>query len=131
MQGRILSCSAGIYRVETEEKIYECAARGAFRQEGVTLVAGDFVEIIPDEKDPSCAVIDKLTPRKNHLIRPGVSNVDILFIVFAFHDPEPNFFSIDKLTSVAEHNGIRAHFYINVRKIHFSPPQKLSFLIIL
>ncbi len=113
MQGRILSCSAGVYRVETENSIIECSARGAFRNDGIVPVAGDYVEVIPDAKDSSQGVINTLLPRKNCLIRPGVSNVDVLFIVFALHDPEPNLFSIDKLTSIAEHNDISAHIVFN------------------
>lgn len=117
MQGRILTCSAGIYSVETENGIYLCPARGAFRQEGIVPVAGDFVEIIPDEKEELSGVVDKLLDRRNHLIRPGVSNVDILFIVFAFRDPMPNFYSIDKLCAIAEHNSICAHIVFNKRDL--------------
>lgn len=113
MQGRILSCSAGVYRVETEDKIFECSARGTFRNDGIVPVAGDFVEISPDEKDKTRGVIDTLLARKNHLIRPGVANVDVLFVVFALHDPEPSFVAIDKLTSIAEHNDIKVHIVFN------------------
>ncbi len=117
MQGRILSCSAGVYRVEVENTVLECTARGLFRHDNTVLVAGDFVEVTLDEKEEGRGVITDLIPRKNHLIRPGVSNVDILFIVFAYHDPEPSFFSIDKLTSVAEHNDIRAHIIFNKKDL--------------
>jgi ribosome biogenesis GTPase len=124
MQGRILSCSAGVYRVLTSEKIYNCSARGAFRQEGVVLVAGDVVEVVPDEKDFDSAVITELLPRRNNLIRPGVSNVDILFIVFAIHDPEPSFYSIDKLSAIAEHNNIRTHIIFN--KCDLATPSEIE-----
>ncbi len=117
MRGRILSCSAGVYRVETEEGIYSCTARGIFRQEGITPTAGDYVEITPDEKDTEAGVIEKVVDRRNHLIRPGVANIDILFIVFAYRDPLPNFYSIDKLCAIAEHNSIKAHIVFNKRDL--------------
>ena len=99
--------------METEKGDYACSARGSFRQEGIVPVAGDFVEIIPDEKDDMSGVIDKVLERRNHLIRPGVANVDILFVVFALRDPEPNFYSIDKLCAIAEHNDIKVHIVFN------------------
>ena len=117
MKGRILTCSAGVYKVETEEKIYSCTARGIFRQEGIQPVAGDFVEVEPDEKDLEAGVIEKVLDRNNHLIRPGVSNVDVLFIVFAYRDPLPNFYSIDKLCAIAEHNNIKVEIVFNKRDL--------------
>jgi len=80
-------------------------------------VAGDFVDIIPDEKEELSGVVDRVLERRNHLIRPGVSNVDILFIVFAFRDPMPNLYSIDKLCAIAEHNSICAHIVFNKRDL--------------
>lgn len=117
MQGRILTCSAGIYSVKTENGIYLCPARGAFRQEGIVPVAGDFVEIIPDEKEELVGVVDRVLERRNHLIRPGVSNIDVLFIVFAYRDPLPNLYSIDKLCAIAEHNSIKSHIVFNKRDL--------------
>lgn len=117
MQGRILSCSAGIYKVETDNAVLSCAARGIFRQEGLQPIAGDFVEVTPDDKNADCGVIEKVLERRNCLIRPGVANVDVLFIVFAYRDPLPNFYSIDKLCAIAEHNSIRAHIVFNKRDL--------------
>ncbi len=113
MQGRILSCLAGVYRVETEKGILECSAKGVFRNDKTDIAAGDFVEVSEDEKDAGKGVVCRVFERKNRLMRPDVANVDVLFIVFALKDPVPNLLSIDKLTSVAEHNNIKAHIVFN------------------
>ena len=45
MQGIILRGIGGFYYVETADAVYTCRARGSFRRQGITPVAGDRVEI--------------------------------------------------------------------------------------
>ena len=50
--------------------------------------------------------ITKIHERKNSLIRPAVANVDLLCVVIAAKNPDPDLFILDKLCAVAKHNGI-------------------------
>ena len=94
----------GFYYVRSEDKEYECKARGSFRKKGSSPVAGDRVEIsVPDEG--YCA-IGQILPRKNKLKRPALANIDALVIVCSTVDPQPNFTVIDKMTAAAVNNGM-------------------------
>ena len=60
MQGKIIKGIAGFYYVQTEDKLYECKAKGIFRNKKMKPLVGDNVEIdILDETeraDPSSCV---------------------------------------------------------------------------
>lgn len=64
-------------------------------------------------------VITEITERRNSLIRPPVSNVGVIFITLAAAEPEPVLLSIDKLTCIAVHCGIRP--VITVTKADIAP----------
>lgn len=89
--GKIVKGIAGFYYVETSNGIYECKAKGAFRNQKVKPLVGDNVEIeIIDEEKLLGNVIEML-PRKNMLIRPACANIDQAVIVFAITHPKPNY----------------------------------------
>ncbi len=81
-----------------------CRAKGGFRHEGETPLVGDNVVLRLDSTDSF--VIDEIKPRRNFLIRPPMANLDVLFVMFAARSPEPVLLTVDKLISIAEHNGI-------------------------
>ena len=45
MQGIIIENISNLYRIKAENKIYEATARGKFKQNEITPVVGDNVEI--------------------------------------------------------------------------------------
>ena len=76
MQGKIIKGIAGFYYVQTEDKLYECKAKGIFRNKKMKPLVGDNVEIdILDETEQE-GNITKIYERHNELIRPAVSNVE-------------------------------------------------------
>ncbi len=94
----------GFYYVETAEGLYECKAKGRFRKERIVPLAGDLVTVtVREDKENT---IDEILPRKNALKRPPVANLDRLFIVVSSVKPAPRTLVIDKLTCIAEKNGI-------------------------
>lgn len=97
--GIIIKCLGGLYTVETPDGLYECKARGVFRSKGISPCTGDKVQI----KDN---VIYDVFPRKNHIIRPPLANLDLLIFVVSTVSPAPNFLLIDKFIAVAEYKGI-------------------------
>lgn len=96
MQGRIMKGIAGFYYVYAQDGLYECKAKGNFRNRRVKPLVGDRVifEVI-DEAQLKGNITDILD-RSNELIRPEVSNVDQALIVFAMDSPEPNFQLLDR-----------------------------------
>ncbi len=104
IQGRLLQCNGGFYYVEAAGAVYECRARGVFRKQGMTPLAGDMVCIEP--QGDAVGTLTDILPRKNALIRPAVANLDVLVIVVAVADPRPNTLIIDKMIAMAEEQEI-------------------------
>ena len=91
MQGKIIKGIAGFYYVhDGHSRIYECKAKGIFRNKKIKPLVGDDVifDVISDEEQTGN--ITDILPRNNELIRPAVSNIDQALIIFAAKDPEPN-----------------------------------------
>lgn len=106
LSGKIIKGIGGFYYVEAAGTVYECRARGNFRQQNTTPLAGDNVLISTfGEKDNR---IEKIEPRKNFLLRPSVANVDLLFIVSSTVCPSVNPYLIDRMIATAEHKGIES-----------------------
>ncbi len=103
-EGIILKGIGGFYYVETSEGVFECKAKGKFRKERITPLSGDRVKITVNDINGNS--IDEILPRKNSLKRPPVANLDKLFIVISVVKPLPNTLVIDKMTVLAEKNGI-------------------------
>ncbi len=111
IQGKIIKGLGGLYeiRITDEEGVHRisCRAKGAFRHADEKVTVGDEVMVRYDDTDPeNTAVIRKILPRKNRLIRPPVSNLDYLFCVMAAAKPAPVLSTIDKLIAIATHNHI-------------------------
>ena len=83
--------------MHTEEKgIYECKARGIFRNQQIKPLVGDNVLItILDEQEKE-GNITEILPRRNELLRPAVANIDQALVFFAIVKPEPDFRLLDR-----------------------------------
>lgn len=97
MKGKILKGIGGFYYVFTEnEQLYECKAKGIFRNQNIKPLVGDDVEMdILDEEMKKGNIINILE-RTNDLIRPAVANVDQAMIIFAAAKPAPNLNLLDR-----------------------------------
>ena len=97
MQGKIVKGIAGFYYVHAAESgIYECKAKGAFRNQKVKPLVGDNVEIeVLSEVEKTGSIIN-IFERKNELIRPAVANIDQALVVFAAAKPSPHFNLLDR-----------------------------------
>ena len=104
MDGRLLMCNGGFYYVQTADAQYECRARGVFRKQGITPLAGDRVQIEPQAGGKGTLIA--VLPRQNALVRPAVANLDALVIVASIADPRPHLLVIDKMIALAEDQGI-------------------------
>lgn len=102
--GIILKSIGGFYYVEAADEIYECKARGSFRNKGCKPVAGDRVKISVPQSGYSA--IEEIYDRKNVIVRPPLANIDTLIIVVSTCDPAPNMLVIDKMTAAAVNKDI-------------------------
>ena len=103
MTGKIIKGIAGFYYVhDGKSDVFQCKAKGVFRNRKIKPLVGDDVEFeITDEKDKE-GNITEILPRKNSLIRPAVANIDQAIVVFALMDPEPNLNLLDRFLVMME-----------------------------
>ncbi len=96
MEGRIVKGIAGFYYVNSKERVYECKAKGLFRNNNIKPLVGDFVDMDIINEENAAGHIIEILPRKNMLIRPAVSNVDVIAIVQSVASPKPRPYLMDK-----------------------------------
>ena len=97
MQGKIVKGIGGFYYVYCNDGIiYECRAKGIFRNRNIKPLVGDNVDIQILDKENYLGNINEILPRFNSLIRPAVANVDQTVIIFAGASPDPNFNLLDR-----------------------------------
>lgn len=107
MQGKIIKGISGFYYVHVAGfGIYECKAKGVFRNQKRKPLVGDAVEIaVIDEKEKK-GNIEEILPRKNELIRPAVANIDLALLIFAAAKPQPNFNLLDRFLVMMEYQNV-------------------------
>lgn len=114
MTGKIIKGIAGFYYVHGKDHIvYECKAKGIFRNKKVKPLVGDQVEITILGQEPPEGNIDEILPRKNTLIRPAVANIDQALLMFAVADPEPNLNLLDRFLVMMEKSRIPVTLLFN------------------
>lgn len=107
MRGRILKGIAGFYYVHAEGcGIYECKAKGVFRNQKLKPLVGDEVEIEVLSGEEKTGNLVEILPRRNELIRPAVANVDQALVIFAAAKPKPNLSLLDRFLIMMDRQGI-------------------------
>ena len=94
-----MKCLGGLYTVESPDGIFECRARGVFRNKGISPAVGDNVTV-------KNGVISAIEVRKNFLIRPPLANLDQIIFIVSTVSPVPNFLILDKFIAIAEYKKI-------------------------
>ena len=107
MKGKIIKGIAGFYYVHVVHSgIYECKAKGVFRNRKIKPLVGDDVEIEILSEEEKLGNITEIYDRKSELIRPAVSNIDQALVVFAIAEPMPNLNLLDRFLVMMEKNDI-------------------------
>ena len=117
LNGKIIKGIAGFYYVQTEDFLYECKAKGAFRNQKLKPLVGDnvMIDIIDEEK--LTGNINEILERSNDLIRPAVANVDQALVIFAAADPVPNLNLLDRFLIMMEIQNIKTIICFNKEEI--------------
>lgn len=100
MVGRIIRIISNLYTVEANNNLYNCRARGLFRESKQTPLVGDIVEFSENDN-----YILKIHDRKNELKRPMIANIDKCIIVTSCKRPDFSSILLDKmLTNIILNN---------------------------
>lgn len=125
MTGKIIKGISGFYYVYVEGAgLYECKAKGAFRKQKIKPLVGDNVEIAVIDEANKLGNVEKILPRKNELIRPAVSNIDMALVIFASAKPDSNFNLLDRFLCMMEYQKVPVTICFN--KIDLVDQEKLK-----
>lgn len=118
MRGKIIKGIAGFYYIHTgEQGLYECKAKGVFRNKKIKPLVGDNVEIDVLDEEKKLGNIIAVEERKNALIRPAVANVDQAVVIFASAKPSPNLNLLDRFLVTMEQYGVDTVICFNKRDL--------------
>lgn len=127
MQGTIIKGIGGFYYVDiSEQGVYECKAKGIFRNRKQKPLPGDRVTIDILDEDKKLGNITKIAERINELVRPAVANVDQVLIEFAAAKPDPNFNLLDRFLLLMSRQQVNTVLCFN--KVDIAEPSKLEYL---
>ena len=113
MQGIIIGNISNTYKIKTDTKIYEAYARGKLKNEEITPLVGDMVEIQITDEEKSVAIIEKVQPRKNEIKRPKIANIDQIIFIVSTKNPKPDLLMLDKQLAYVEKLNIEPIIVIN------------------
>ena len=111
MEGMIIKVVSNDYTVLAKNKTYICKPRGKFRNNNLTPLVGYYV--IFDEVN---CYLKEILPRKNSLIRPLISNIDLCFIITSTRYPDFDSHLLDKLLVLIEFNNKKYQIYDYILK---------------
>ena len=112
-RGIVLSNISNLYKVESEGKVYDCNARGKFKNNEISPVAGDIVQIDITDENKLEGVIDKIEERTNYIKRPKMANITQLILVVSIKLPKPDMLLLDKQLVYAEFMKIKPIICLN------------------
>ncbi len=104
-EGKIIKALSGFYYVQTEDGIYECRARGKFRNIDVKPLVGD--EVVFQIENQTAGYIMEVKERRNFLVRPPISNIDQAIIVVSAKEPDFSTLLLDKFLLLIESRNIK------------------------
>lgn len=113
MQGIIIGNISNTYKIKTDTKIYEAFARGKFKNDEITPLVGDKVEIQITDEEKQTAIIEEILPRKNEIKRPKMANIDQIIFIVSTKNPKPDLLMLDKQLAYVEKLKIEPIIIIN------------------
>lgn len=113
MKGTIIKGIGGYYYVDVDGLVYECRARGVFRNDNIKPLVGDIVDILVLDDETNEGSIQSILTRKNAFIRPPVANVDNIVIVVSATIPKVDLLLLDKMLVIYQMEGIKPFICVN------------------
>lgn len=112
-KGKIYKILSNFYYVKIDNNMYECKAKGRFKNDGTDILVGDNVEIEIIDNDKLKGNIVKVLKRKNFTVRPSVANLDKLIIIVSLTKPAIDYMLLDKQIIYCIKNDIKPVICIN------------------
>lgn len=114
LKGTVISNISNLYHIEVEGgKIYNCHARGKIKNDEMSPVAGDKVEIEVIDEEKCTGVINQIKERTNYIKRPKMANINQIILVVSMKLPKPDLELLDKQLAYAEYMKIKPIICLN------------------
>ncbi len=114
MKGKIIKGIAGFYYVHVPKAgIYECKAKGVFRNKKIKPLVGDDVMLEVISEQEKTGNITTILPRRSQLLRPAAANVDQAMIIFAAAQPAPNLGLLDRFLLIMQKQSLETVICFN------------------
>ena len=124
LEGIVLSNISNLYKVELNNKIYDCTARGKIKNDEMSPVSGDFVDIEVQDEAKCVGVINSIRKRENYIKRPKMANLSQLILVVSMKMPKPDLLLLDKQLVYAEYVNVKPIICLN--KIDLENEEKIN-----
>jgi ribosome biogenesis GTPase len=105
-KGQIFKIHSDFYYVKSGGRSYECKLREVLKKQRQKVFVGDFVEF-------EHGAIESISPRKNFITRPTVSNIDQVIIISAVKEPDLSFLQLNRYIAFAKYHNINAVLCFN------------------
>lgn len=112
-RGLIIENISNKYIIKTENKMYNCFARGKLKQDSIYPTVGDMVNIEVLNEETNEAIINEILERKTYIKRPKISNVSQIMLVISSKHPKPDLLMLDKQLAYSELMNIKPVIIIN------------------
>ncbi|MCA6742461.1 ribosome small subunit-dependent GTPase A [Enterococcus durans] len=117
MKGQIRKAISGFYYVYADGETYQTRGRGNFRNRKITPLVGD--QVIFESENKTDGYLLEVMPRKNQLVRPPVTNVDLGIVVTSLVEPNFSYNLLDRFLVLLEYESIEPVIYLT--KTDLSP----------
>ena len=109
MKAQVYKIHSDFYYVKPfldKEGLIECKLREILKKQKIKVKVGDFVEV-------EDGAIFNLLDRKNSLIRPSVSNLDLVVVVSSLLEPKVDFIQLNRYLTFLKYHKIEALLCFN------------------
>lgn len=103
MQGQVYKIHSDFYYVKPKDGkggLVECKLREVLKKQKLKIKVGDYVEIEEE------GAIKSLLERKNTLLRPSVSNLDLMVVVSSLLEPAVDFIQLNRYLTFLKYHKI-------------------------
>lgn len=114
LKGIVINNISNLYHVEVEDgKTYTCNARGKLKNDEISPVSGDKIEIEITDIEKQVGIINKIEDRTNYIKRPKIANLTQIILVVSMKLPKPDLELLDKQLAYSEFMKIKPIIVLN------------------
>ncbi len=108
MQGQVFKIHSDFYYIKTlSGNVFECKLREVLKKQNEKVLTGDFVDF------DDTGVINKILGRKNFILRPSVSNIDLAVVVSSLLEPKLDYVQLNRYLTFLKYHKINTMLCFN------------------